>query len=162
MINNKQQYIQKFITFKIMKKIYPFIVIIILIASCKSYNTSQIINRGNDSGLVENDTVSISGDETDYEIIIIEPGFNTWLLSTARPEGFHSQSWLEARNAVLVQAWNQRNLQPQVYDPGLYQLRIDYDTNTDYGYEVNYKLYNYFLFFQLKYKQQLSSFVPRI
>ena len=162
MINNKQQYIQKFITFKIMKKIYPFIVLIILIASCKSYNTSQIIIRGNDSGLVENDTVSISGDETDYEIIIIAPGFNPWLLSTARPEGFHSQSWLEARNAVLVQAWNQRNLQPQVYDPGLYQLRIDYDTNTDYGYEVNYKLYNYFLFFQLKYKQQLSSFVPRI
>lgn len=145
-----------------MKNTIPFLIIIALIASCKSYNQDQTINNGNDSGLVENDTVSISSDESDYEIIIIEPGFNAWLQSRARPEGFHSQQWLESRNTILVQAWNQRNLQPMVYDPNLYQLRIDYDTHTDYGYEVNYKLYNYFLYFQLKYNQRLSSFVPRI
>ena len=145
-----------------MKKIIPFVVIIALIASCKSYNQDQTINHGNDSGLVENDTVSISSDESDYEIIIIEPGFNAWLQSRARPEGFHSQQWLESRNAILVQAWNQRTMQPMVYDPNLYQLRIDYDTHTDYGYDVNYKLYNYFLYFQIKYNQRLSSFVPRI
>jgi hypothetical protein len=149
-------------TFSIMKKIIPFIVLIVLIASCKSYNTSPTINNGNDSALVENDTVSISSDETDYEIIIIEPGFNAWLVSTARPRGFHSQRWLENRNAMLVQAWNQRNLQPYTYDPNLYEVRIDYDTRTDYGDEVNYKLYNYFLYFQLKYKQQLTSIIPRI
>ncbi|MBO6880532.1 DUF6146 family protein [Winogradskyella sp.] len=145
-----------------MKKIIPFIVLIALIASCKSYDNDQTINNSNDSGLVENDTVSISSDESDYEIIIIEPGFNAWLQSRARPRGFHSQQWLESRNALLVQSWNQRNLQPMVYDPNLYQLRIDYDTRTDYGYDVNYKLYNYFLYFQLKYNQRLTSFVPRI
>lgn len=145
-----------------MKKIIPFIVLIALIVSCKSYDNDQTINNSNDSGLVENDTVSISSDESDYEIIIIEPGFNAWLQSRARPRGFHSQQWLESRNALLVQSWNQRNLQPMVYDPNLYQLRIDYDTRTDYGYDVNYKLYNYFLYFQLKYNQRLTSFVPRI
>ena len=145
-----------------LKKIIPFIFIIALIASCKSYNSNQTINNGIDSGLVENDTVIISSDESDYEIIIIEPGFNAWLVSTARPEGYYSQQWLESRNAILVQAWNQRNLQPMSYDPNLYEVRIDYDTRTDYGYEVNYKLYNYFVYFQLKYKQRLSSFMPRI
>ncbi|WP_412560986.1 DUF6146 family protein [Winogradskyella sp. MIT101101] len=145
-----------------MKKIIPFIVLIALIASCKSYDNDQTINNSNDSGLVKNDTVSISSDESDYEIIIIEPGFNAWLQSRARPRGFHSQQWLESRNALLVQSWNQRNLQPMIYDPNLYQLRIDYDTRTDYGYDVNYKLYNYFLYFQLKYNQRLTSFVPRI
>ena len=145
-----------------MKKIIPFIIILILIASCKSYNTSPVINNENQNSLTENDTVSISSDENDYEIIIIEPGFNSWLQSTARPEGYHTQEWLESRNTVLVQGWNQRNLQPQTYDPNLYEVRIDYDTRTDYGYEVNYKLYNYFLYFQLKYKQKLSSFTPRI
>ena len=145
-----------------MKKLIPFIILAILIASCKSYNTNQTIDNGNNSALVDNDTVSISSDETDYEIIIIEPGFNAWLASTARPEGYYSQEWLESRNILLVQAWNQRNLQPHTYNPDLYQLRIDYDVNTDYGYEVNYKLYNYFVYFQLKYKQQLTSFQPRI
>ncbi|WP_299109615.1 DUF6146 family protein [uncultured Winogradskyella sp.] len=145
-----------------MKKIIPFIIILILIASCKSYNNNETINNDNDNNLTQDDTVIISSDESDYEIIIIEPGFNSWLVSTARPEGYHSQQWLETRNAMMVQTWNQRNLQPSSYDPDLYELRIDYDTRTDYGYEVNYKLYNYFLYFQLKYKQRLSSFTPRI
>ncbi|MBF8149597.1 hypothetical protein ITJ86_06785 [Winogradskyella sp. F6397] len=145
-----------------MKKIIPFIIILIVIASCKSYNNTPTINNANEHSLVQSDTVSISSDENDYEIIIIEPGFNAWLLSTARPEGYHTQEWLESRNAILVQGWNQRNLQPYTYDPNLYEVRIDYDTRTDYGYEVNYKLYNYFLYFQLKYKQRLSSFTPRI
>ena len=145
-----------------MKKILPIIIVIALIVSCKSYNNTQIINHDSEDALVKTDTVSISSDETDYEIIIIEPGFNNWLLSKARPRGFHSQQYLETRNQLLVQSWNQRNLQPQVYDPNLYELRIDYDNHTDYGYEVNYLLYNYFIYFQLKYNQRLTSFVPRI
>ncbi|MFK7833435.1 MAG: DUF6146 family protein [Winogradskyella sp.] len=145
-----------------MKKMLPFIIILILIASCKSYNTTQTINNENEYSLVESDTVSISSDETDYEIIIIEPGFNAWLLGTARPEGYYSQDWLESRNAILVQEWNIRNMQPMQFNPDLYQLRIDYDTRTDYGYEVNYKLYNYFVYFQLTYKQRLGPFLPRI
>jgi len=148
--------------FKLIKKIIPLIVVLILIASCKSYNKNQTINNENEDSLVKSDTVLISSDESDYEIIIIEPGFNSWLIRNARPKGFHSQQWLESRNAILVQSWNQRNLQPSVYDPNLYELRIDYDTRTDYGYEVNYKLYNYFLYFQLTYNQRLSSFIPRI
>ncbi len=146
----------------IMKNIIPFIVVFALIASCKSYNSNQTINNDAENSLVQSDTVSISSDETDYEIIIIEPGFNSWLYGTARPIGYYSQHYLESRNAVLVQEWNIRNLQPSTYDPNLYQLRIDYDTRTDYGYDVNYKLYNYFIYFQITYKQRLSSFLPRI
>ncbi|MBU2921237.1 hypothetical protein KO504_07765 [Winogradskyella psychrotolerans] len=145
-----------------MKKIIPFIIVLVLIASCKSYNTNQTINNENKNSIVQSDTVYINSDENDYEIIIIEPGFNTWLASTARPEGYYSQEFLESRNAIFVQSWNQRNMQPQTYDPNLYELRIDYDTRTDYGYEINYKLYNYFIYFQLTYKQKLSSFTPRI
>ena len=145
-----------------MKNILPIIIVIALIVSCKSYNNTQIINHDSEDALVKTDTVSISSNETDYEIIIIEPGFYNWLLSKARPRGFHSQQYLETRNQLLVQSWNQRNLQPQVYDPNLYELRIDYDNHTDYGYEVNYLLYNYFIYFQLKYNQRLTSFVPRI
>ncbi|WP_297766588.1 DUF6146 family protein [uncultured Muriicola sp.] len=108
------------------------------------------------------DTVEISNPESDYEIIIIEPGFNTWLQSVARPEGYYSQSFLENRNQVYVIAWNNRVLNPYQYDPLLYMLPINYDPMVDYGYEVNYKLYNYFIYFQRRYNQRLSLFVPRI
>nr|WP_299381996.1 DUF6146 family protein [Allomuricauda sp.] len=106
--------------------------------------------------------VEIADEETEYEIIIIEPGFYFWLKSIARPEGYYSQSFLENRNQLLVINWNQRVLQPQRFNPQLYQLQIDYDPNIDYGYEVNYKLYNYFIYFQRKYNQRLGPFIPRI
>jgi len=109
-----------------------------------------------------NDTVTIASEKTEYEITIIEPGFNYWLQSVARPEGYYSQSFLETRNQILVTEWNQRVLQPQRFDPNLYELRIDYSPSIDYGYEVNYKLYNYFIFFQRRYKQRLSGFIPRV
>ncbi|MEX0288674.1 MAG: DUF6146 family protein [Flavobacteriaceae bacterium] len=110
----------------------------------------------------EGDTVEISSDETEYEIIIIEPGFNFWLQSIARPEGYYSQSFMEIRNQFYVANWNQRVIQPLRFDPNLYLMQIDYDPAIDYGYEVNYKLYNYFIYFQRKYGQRLGPFVPRI
>ena len=106
--------------------------------------------------------VTISDEETEYEIIIIEPGFNVWLKSVARPEGYYSQSFLENRNQILVVNWNQRVLQPNRFNPNLYELQINYDPQIDYGYEVNYKLYNYFIFFQRRFNQRLGPFFPRI
>ncbi|WP_411768807.1 DUF6146 family protein [Winogradskyella sp. A3E31] len=142
------------------------IILLLLVAlgfnSCKSIEPQNNSSSEREEALVDNDTVVIGSDETTYEIIIIEPGFNAWLQSIARPEGYYSQNFLETRNQILVQAWNQRVLQPSVYDPNLYELQIDYNSRTDYGYEVNYKLYNYFIYFQRKYNQRLSGFIPRI
>ena len=62
---------------------------------------------------------------------------------------------LENKNIFYVQAWNDRVLQPQRFSPNLYEMQINYQQSIDYGYEVNYKLYNYFIYFQNKYKQNL-------
>ena len=110
----------------------------------------------------EADTVEISNPESNYEIIIIEPGFNVWLQSVARPEGYYSQNFLENRNHLYVIEWNNRVMNPLQYNPLLYELQINYDPFIDYGYEVNYKLYNYFIYFQRKYNQRLGPFAPRI
>ncbi len=108
------------------------------------------------------DTIEISSNKTEYEIIIIEPGFNTWFRSLAKPEGYYSQSYFETRNLIFVTNWNQRVLDPNTFDPTLYEMQINYNQNIDYGYEVNYKLYYYFIYFQRKYQQRLGPFVPRI
>lgn len=143
-----------------MKTFIAILLILGLFFSCgTSYKT---VGENSEINTTEQDTVRIANDDLEYEIIIIEPGFNTWLLSVARPEGYYSQPFLESRNRILVQEWNQRVLQPYTYNPNLYSMQIDYDPNIDYGYEVNYKLYNYFIYFQLHYKQRLSGFVPRI
>ncbi|GAA4322744.1 DUF6146 family protein [Pontixanthobacter gangjinensis] len=104
----------------------------------------------------ENDTVRIANDSLEYEIIIIEPGFNLFINSYARPRGFYSQNYLENKNRLLVPEYNQRVTQPQRYDPNLYLNEINYEPNIDYGYEVNYLLYNYFVYFSRHYNQRFT------
>ena len=124
--------------------------------------THRVVVPSEETNSTEQDTVRISNDEIEYEIIIIEPGFNVWLQTIAKPEGFYSQSYLESRNRVWVAEWNNRVLQPYSYNPNLYEMHIDYNPAIDYGYEVNYKLFNYLVYFQIQYKQRLGGFVPRI
>lgn len=145
-----------------MKRIIPLLLILVIIASCKTIESSKPITNEQEESLVANDTVVISSDENAYEIIIIDPGFNTWLISRARPRHYYSQNFMETRNQIYVTNWNIRVNQPQQFDPNLYEQRIDYNSREDYGYEINYKLYNYFIYFQLTYNQRLGPFVPRI
>lgn len=103
-----------------------------------------------------NDTVRIANDSLEYEIIIIEPGFNLFLNSIAQPRGYYSEQYLENKNQFLVQEYNARVRQPQAYNPNLYVQEINYEPTIDYGYEVNYLLYNYFVFFSREYNQRFS------
>ena len=80
----------------------------------------------------------------------------------ARPRGYYTQTFLESRNIVYVTEWNNRVLSPDRYDPNLYELQINYERGIDYGYEVNYLLYYYFIYFQRTYNQRLAGWVPRI
>jgi len=78
----------------------------------------------------------------------------------AYPRGFYSQSYLENKNRLYINEWNNRFLQPQRYNRNLYEMSIDYDPNINYGYEVNYLIYNYMIFFQNNYRQNLLGRVP--
>ena len=101
--------------------------------------------------------VRIANDSLEYEIIIIDIGFNSYL-ATAKPMNFYSQSTLEAKNRVYVTEWNIRASNPLRYNSNIYENVVDYQPNIDYGMEVNYKLYQYFQFAQKKYKMRLGSF----
>ncbi len=143
-----------------MKNAFFILLLCFGIFSCKTSHktfdtTSNELNTSQD-------TVRIANDNLEYEILIIEPGFNSWMMGRAKPEGYYSQSFLENRNTLYVNEWNNRVLQPQRFDPKLYELQIAYSASIDYGYEVNYKLYYYFIYFQMHYKQQLTGFIPRI
>ena len=144
-----------------MKTLLYFLIVLGFLIGCNSSKT--VASTDNESvKFAENDTISIVNEALEYEIIIIEIGFGNWLASTAKPEGYYSQEYLENRNIFMVSEWNNRVLQPNRYNPNLYEIQIDYRSGVDYGYDVNYKLYNYFIYFQLKYKQKLGVGIPRI
>lgn len=102
--------------------------------------------------------VVIANDSLEYEIIIMDVGFNNYLNTIARPVGFYNQSFLEMKNRNYVQVWNYRARNTPRFDASIYGNVIDYDFNTNYGYEVNYKLFNYFEFAQRKYKMRLGPY----
>ena len=132
-----------------MKKIIYFLVTVFFIVGCSS--TTKTTKT--DTQLPEG-AVRIANDELEYEIIIIDPGFETYLLTIAKPSNFYSQSYYETKNKFYVIEWNSRARNPLAYNPNIYENVIDYNFNIDYGLDVNYKLFNYFKFVEYKYKQQ--------
>ncbi len=127
-----------------------------LVTACHSSKTKA---QSETSGTAEAtevapDTIRIENDELEYEIIILELGFNNWL-ATQPPMSYFSLNVLENRNKAYVFEWNQRAANPTAWNPNLYNQFIDYDPTIRYGLEVNYMLYMYFEFFQQKYRQKL-------
>jgi hypothetical protein len=41
------------------------------------------------------------------------------------------------------------------YNRNLYEMTINYNQNIDYGYEVNYLIYNYMVFFKIPINKKL-------
>lgn len=143
---------------------------IIGLSACRSNNPPVLAEGTNDTiiGTAQNqvavtsapsDTVRIANDSLEYEVIIIDPGFNSWLLSRAQPRGYYGENYLKNKNRFWVTEWNIRANNPIRYGD-LYQMQINYDATIDYGYEVNYLLYNYLVYFQNVNNQRLMGVVP--
>ena len=131
-----------------------FLILLVSIYGCGSGNSGM--KSSNKSTTAENNTIRIANDSLEYEIIIVEPGFNSWLLGQPS-RGHYGQSYLETKNRMFVSDYNNRVLMPARFSRSLYTEQIDYDPSVDYGYEVNYMLYNYFVYFQEKYDQHLTG-----
>lgn len=136
-------------------KILGILLIGVIFYACSSSPSKSLTTK-------KEEPVVIANDSLEYEIIIIDIGFNAYLKSVAKPMGFYSQSFLEARNNIYVTNWNFRAQNPLKYDGSIYENVIQYSPRINYGMEVNYKLFNYFQFAQQKYKMSLDGTQPRI
>ena len=135
---------------KILKSVIFLSLITLFFWACSSVPISK-------KTIGKEEPVVIANDSLEYEIIIIDPGFNYFLNAVAQPVGYYTQNYMEARNIAWVTTWNIRAQNPLQYNPNIYENMIDYQPNIDYGYEVNYKLFNYFLFAQQKYRMNLGG-----
>lgn len=143
-----------------MKKLLFIGFIFILIISCSASKSHTFQDKKGVAAA--NDTIRIANDKLEYEVIIIDAGFSSWMASYAKPRNYYSQQYMETRNRIWVNEWNLRARQPGFYNSSLYEMEIDYQNGIDYGYEVNYMLYNYLTYFQITNNIKLGGFVPRI
>jgi hypothetical protein len=136
-----------------MKALLIILSVSLWINSCRSSEGAAVKNS-EASVESQKDTIRIKNDELEYEITIIETGFDSWL-NTQKPMTYYQEGYLRNRNLFYVSEWNRRVSLPSVYNPNVYNQFINYDQAIDYGLEVNYKLFMYFEFFQQKYRQKL-------
>jgi len=99
--------------------------------------------------------VHSSQDSADYEILIIDNTFDQWYLMNYSPARDNSNDYYRSMNLIAVANWN------DYYRNGRYTQVIDSEINyhpeTDYGIEVNRKLYWYFKFLTTNYGIRLFS-----
>ncbi|MDF1517265.1 MAG: DUF6146 family protein [Lutibacter sp.] len=132
-----------------MKTLFYYAAIGLFLTACSS--TTKTASKESN---LEQEVVRIANDSLEYEIIIMDIGFETYLNTIAKPMNYYSQEFYETKNKFYVTEWNIRAQNPLRYRSDIYENRIDYDFNVDYGLEVNYKLYNYFKFVEHKYSQR--------
>lgn len=89
-------------------------------------------------------TIKISNPKIEYEVIIFDNLFESWFFTNARPRGYYSKSYLESKNRIWVSNFNTKARSGKFG----FDYTIDYQSNIDYGYEVNYMLYYYLLYYQ--------------
>ena len=133
-----------------MKNLIVAIIIGLIVFACGTSSKTIQNNK------LPEHAVRIANDSLEYEIIIIDIGFDTYLASIAKPMNFYSQSYYEIKNRFYVTEWNIRARNPSRFNSFIYENEIDYNAFTNYGLEVNYKLFNYFKFVEYKYKQQFN------
>ncbi|WP_291857938.1 DUF6146 family protein [Marinilabilia sp.] len=122
------------------------VLLALCVNSCKTTKKTEVTNQKIE--LIKEDSTA-KEDSTEYELIIMDSRFESWL-ATQPPANYYSQQYYESWNHRYVTEWNNRHNNPLRYD-GFYETHIDYDPNTDYGLELNYKLYYYFRFIEKEY-----------
>lgn len=132
-----------------MRKLY-YILAVLVLTSCYTQKPSVKNSRTAEKAVV------ISNDSLEYEIIILDIGFNTYLNTIAKPMNYYSEAYYRMKNNLYVNEWNNNVLNPNARFRNIFEQRIDYEEQIDYGLEVNYKLFNYFKFVEYKYRYKFN------
>lgn len=127
-----------------MKTVILVAALMLLTAACATHKKTSGI-----AGLQE----AAKSDTTEYDIIILDPEFDHWYLTRYSVAMDRGNEIYRSYNRTAVMNWNDYFLRGKYRN--LIENRLDYDYNTDYGIEVNRKLYWYFKFVEEKYRIRL-------
>lgn len=111
-----------------------FISIIFLagIACSTTRNTPRIHTK---------EEADVKNDSIEYSLETFDAKFETWYQIQNQPSKYRSQPYYENWNHQYVNAWNYKSTQSgnRFFEP-----IIGYEPTTDYGFELNHKLFYYF------------------
>ena len=113
-----------------------------------------IISCGSNSDIVRIDNEANPADSTEYMLIVDEINFDSWMITNSKRIWYYSHEYYQTWNKIYVSEFNSRVLR-SAHRP--FTELINYDHSIDYGIELDYKLYWYFMFIQEKYDVSLFA-----
>ncbi len=119
-----------------MKNIVYWIIILVFAAACSSQK--EVVK------IKDNGTEVEEKDSLEFELEVLDPKFDTWYTLHDSPAQYRSQSYYENWNHQYVNAWNANALDPR--KSKFFEPIVGYDPTQDYGFELNHKLFYYFLY----------------
>jgi hypothetical protein len=134
-----------------MKKPIIFLFALMLSASAFAFQSDFY----QDKNTAKTDSIAIApGDTTEYELIVLDPGFNNWFLTNRKPIWYHEKEYYHSKNTFYTTNWNIRVLDNMHRPP--YEFEIDYDQSIDYGVELEWQLFWYFKYMEQKYNIRIG------
>ena len=136
------------------KLLFIFVFFLTIIGENSSILAQKVSESSNSTTREKNDIVYIT-DNKSFEVTFKGEHFHKWMKKQT-PKHKYLQSSLEIENMQYASEWNRRVGNPK-YDSNKYVQHIDYQLKPklNYGIDVNYELYMYFIFFEEKYEKLL-------
>ena len=127
-----------------MKNIIVLAIISAFIWSCSTGSKPKAENQ---KPTIATQKKTDSADE--WEITVFDAEYETFVASRAQPKSMFTENSLKSRNNILVSEWNNRFYSG--VNPNFYEVAIDYDPKENYGFDFEYRMYQFFAYCNWKY-----------
>lgn len=109
----------------------------------------------------EKQYVEVTGqDSVEYDVETFDAKFDMWYQLQNTPATYRPQSYYESWNRQYVSAWNAKCA---VGSPDwTFEPVVGYDPAEDYGFEMNHKLFYYFMYVERVLKRKIIPGGPNI
>jgi len=106
----------------------------------------------------DDNLISIQEEEEEYELLVLDAGFETWYQVAWSSSNDRSLKYYEHWNQQYVNAWNYKATRSHTSE--FFDNMIQYDVSENYGMDVERKLYFYFRWVDTKLGIPILDFNP--
>jgi len=119
-----------------MKQVLFVMVMAIFAVACNTQKSAVSVQKS--------DVETSAKDSIEYDVETFDQKFDVWYEYFKKPAMYRSQQYYESWNQQYVTAWNAKCAHGGKNWP--FEPVVGYNPNEDYGFELNHKLFYYFMY----------------
>jgi len=134
-----------------MKQLFILLAVLLLIWACSA--PKGVVK-------VEKSEPKAELDSFEYALETFDAKFESWYAMHKSPAMYRSQEFYKNWNMQYVQAWNYKAT--QMGKSSFFEPIVGYNSNEDYGFEINHELFYYFQYVENVLKIEIMPGGPKV